>query len=87
MTDSDRERKNFRSSYDRRMNKEMLTSADFREKYKGCRLVFYIVELCTHGTLVHDTVLYMILVCITFMLFCAHRNHCGRWQHSIILLL
>ena len=40
MTDSDRERKSFRPSYDRRMSKEMLTSADFRQKYKGYRLAF-----------------------------------------------
>ena len=40
MTGIERERKSFRPiSYDRR-NKEMLTSADFGEKYKGCRLVF-----------------------------------------------
>ena len=44
MTDTDRERKSFKPSYDRRMrsyNKDMLTSADFREKYNGCRLVFF----------------------------------------------
>ena len=23
---------------------------------------------------------------ITFMLFCTYRNHCSRWQHSILLL-
>ena len=40
ITDSDRERKSFRPSYDGRMrnfSKEMLTSADFRE---CCRSVF-----------------------------------------------
>jgi hypothetical protein len=43
MTDSDRERRSFRPSYDRRMrrfSKEMLTSADFREKYNDYRLAF-----------------------------------------------
>ena len=52
MTGIDREKKCFRPSYDRRMNKKLLTSADFREKYKSCRLVIkwcivIIVEHCT----------------------------------------
>ena len=40
MTDSDKERKSFRSSYNTKMSsfsKEMLTSADFNEKYKDYR--------------------------------------------------
>ena len=42
MTDSDRERKSFRPSYNRRMrrfSKEIPISTDFREKYKDCQLV------------------------------------------------
>jgi hypothetical protein len=53
MTDSDRERRCFRPSYDRKMagsfSKEMLASADFREKNRDCRLVLvHILELCVH---------------------------------------
>ena len=54
MTDSDRERKSFRSSYNRRMkssSKVMLTSADFNKKYKGCRLV-HVLAFCTSTVLI-----------------------------------
>ena len=61
MTDLDRERKSFRPSYDRRMSKEMLISADFREKYKDCRSVFKY----------YCRIMY---ACITFMLFCTHES-------------
>ena len=40
MADTDREKKSFRPNYNRRIrnsSKEMLTSADFNEKYKDYR--------------------------------------------------
>ena len=66
MTDTDEERKCFRPNYNKKtrsFNKEIPISADFRKKYKDCRLV---LDLCV--------CLHVILCSVAFMLYCSHHT-------------